>query len=467
MIQAISLSQLASAVNGQAVGENIEFSSVAIDTRALNEGDLYIALKGERFDGHQFIQEAIEKGCSGFLINSKFEISDSILDKMPHIVVDNTLKALGECARINRENFKGRVVGLTGSSGKTSTKNMLQCILSEKGSTYATHGNFNNEIGVPLTLLNIERNHQYAVVEMGARKQGDIEYLVDFVQPDVAILLNAGMAHIDTFGSQENIVRTKGEIFTALKSGGLAVVNADDPAQKIWLDSLINKDVLTFSVKREDADLFASNIESNDITSRFILNYRGQSQPIFLPLPGLHNIANSLAASAAAVSLGFDLPTITNGLAKLSASQGRLMTIPCSEKLLVIDDSYNANPSSMKAAIDVLALKQGYKIAVLGEMAELGDFAKNLHLELAEYIAQSKIDKVYIIGSFAAEMAELVGEKAHVAVTKNEVFDSLMNNERIFETDEGTLITTSVLIKGSRSTAMDELVDMIIKKAAH
>lgn len=467
MIEAISLSQLASASNGLLAGKNVEFASVAVDTRTLSNGDLYIALKGDNFDGHQFVKQAIENGCSGIVINKYSDISKSELGSTSYVTVENTLEALGVCAQINREFFKGKVVGLTGSSGKTSTKNMLKSILAEKGSTYATHGNFNNEVGVPLTLLNIDSSHEYAVVEMGARKQGDIEYLLGFVQPDVAILLNAGTAHIDVFGNQENIVLTKGEIFTCLKDKGLAVVNADDPAKQIWLDSLSGKQVLTFSLNKCGADIFATDIEVNDLSSTFTLNYKELSQQVFLPMPGVHNIANSLAASAASIHLGFELSTIANGLAKLNGSSGRLMTIPCSENLVVIDDSYNANPSSMKAAIDVLALKQGFNVAVLGEMAELGDFSKKLHLELAKYVSESAVDKVYLIGAFAKEMAKLIGGKACVADTKAAVLDSLSTNEKIFEIDGDAFVTTNVLIKGSRSTAMDELVDMIVKKAAH
>ena len=467
MIQNISLSQLANASKGELYGENIEFSSISIDTRTLKEGDLYVSLKGERFDGHQFIEQALEKGCSGLLINNEFKSSISDLGKVPHVSVENTLHALGCCAQINRQNFKGSIVGLTGSSGKTSTKNMLESILAEKGPTYATKGNFNNEIGVPLTLLNIESNHRYAVVEMGARKKGDIKYLVNLVQPDVAILLNAGTAHIDIFGSKENIVRAKGEIFTSLKQDGLAVVNADDSAKQVWLDSLTNKEVLTFSIEDKSADLFATNIRINDLSSKFLLNYQGKCEEVFLPVPGLHNISNSLAACAAAIHLGFSLSNLSAGLAKLNASDGRLMTITCSDTLVVIDDTYNANLSSMKAAMDVLALKQGFNVAVLGEMAELGDFSKKLHLDLATYISVRDIDKVYLIGPFASEMAKLIGSRASVAESKKEILDLLEKNEEVFETTKHELITTNVLIKGSRSTAMDELVDMIVKKAAH
>jgi UDP-N-acetylmuramoyl-tripeptide--D-alanyl-D-alanine ligase len=467
MIQPISLYQLADVSKGASMGENIEFSSVAIDTRTLNQGDLYIALKGEYFDGHQFIGKAVTKGCCGFVINNDADYIDEELEMTPYVTVDNTLKVLGDCSRINRENFQGKVIGLTGSSGKTSTKNMLESILTEVGSTCATQGNFNNEVGVPLTLLSINEKHKFAVVEMGARKKGDIKYLNDFVQPDVAILLNAGTAHIDIFGSQEAIVLTKGEIFSSLKIGGRAVVNIDDPAHQIWLDSLEGKDILTFSMDIKTANIYASNIESNDISTNFILNFMGNSQQVFLPVPGLHNVANSLAAFAAAIHLGFDLATIANGLSKLNASNGRLMTIPCSELLVVIDDSYNANPNSMCAAIDVLSLKQGFKIAVLGEMAELGDFSKKLHVELANYVAHSNVDKVYLIGTFSVEMAEIIGERAQAARTKSEVFESLKNKEEIFKTDVNRLVATSILIKGSRSTKMDELVEMIVKEATH
>lgn len=467
MIQPISLNQLTEASNGILKGENIEFSSVAIDTRTLKKGDLYIALKGDRFDGHEFIGKALESDCSGVVANNDTDFSNIKFGVTPCVSVNSTLKALGDCSRINRDNFKGKVIGLTGSSGKTSTKNMLECILTEVGSTCATQGNFNNEIGVPLTLLSINENHKFAVVEMGARNKGDIKYLNEFVQPDVAILLNAGTAHIDIFGSQENIIITKGEIFSSLKSDGLAVVNIDDPAHQIWLHSLEGKNVLTFSLSQQAANVYASKIEQKDLSTNFILNFKGVTQEVFLPAPGLHNVANSLAASAAAIHLGFDLKTIASGLAKLSASSGRLMTITCSEKLIVIDDSYNANPNSMRAAIDVLSLRPGFKVAVLGEMVELGDFSKKLHLELAEYVKQSKVDKVYLIGPFAFEMAELIGETAQVALTKNDVFECLKNNEEIFKTDKDKLEATSVLIKGSRSTAMDELVNMIVKKAAH
>lgn len=468
MISAINLSELEQATKGDLIGGDIVFSSVAIDTRTLATGDIYIALKGEQFDGHQFIPQAVEKGCSAVVLND-VQLADSYVDNaaLPCLIVENTLRALGECGRINRERFKGPVVGLTGSSGKTSTKNMLECILLEKGATCATQGNFNNEVGVPLTLLSINDQHQFAVVEMGARKLGDIQYLSGFVQPDVAILLNAGTAHIDIFGSQENIVKGKGEIFTALKAGAAAVVNYDDPARDFWLSTLNDKATLTFSLNDPAADVFASQIVCEDAGCRFNLHYLENEQHIQLHVPGQHNILNSLAASAAAIHLGFELSTIASGLSKLNSVAGRLMSIPCSGQLMIIDDSYNANPASMKAALDVLALRPGFKVAVLGKMAELGDFSRKLHLELAKYITTCAVDRVYLIGEHADEMAEIIGDRAIPAESKTEILESLERLDHVFDADEqfNELVNTSILIKGSRSAAMDELVHMIIKRA--
>lgn len=468
MIESIYLSELGLATQGVLSGEDIAFSSVAIDTRTLTQGDLYIALKGEQFDGHQFVAQAVKKGCSSLVVSDESLVRVQTDEpKTPCLIVNNTLSALGECSRINRERFSGPVIGLTGSSGKTSTKNMLESILLEQGATCATQGNFNNEVGVPLTLLSINDQHKFAVVEMGARKLGDIMYLSKLVQPDVAILLNAGTAHIDIFGSQENIAKAKGEIFNELKPGSAAVVNFDDPANEAWLDSLEGKSILTFSLNNANADIFASEIRCDDTSCRFNLNYSGSKQAINLPVPGQHNILNSLASSAAAIHLGFDLSVIATGLEKLSAVSGRLMSIPCSERLVIIDDSYNANPASMKAALDVLALRTGFKVAVLGEMAELGDFSRKLHLELAKYIAASMVDRVYLIGAYAKEMAEVIGLKAIAAESKSAILESLEQCDHIFDVHEqyNELVTTSILIKGSRSTAMDELVDMIIKRA--
>ncbi|MFV1871752.1 MAG: UDP-N-acetylmuramoyl-tripeptide--D-alanyl-D-alanine ligase [Oleiphilus sp.] len=467
MMQSISLSQLAKQTSGDLIGPDAEFSSISIDSRTVAPSDLFIAIKGDRFDGHEFIETVEKSGCSLFVVSSDSEKMKKKLSRVSYLRVENTLLALGECGRINRENFQGKVVGLTGSTGKTSTKNMLEAILSEKGATCATQGNFNNEIGVPLTLLKINTSHQYAVVEMGARKIGDIAYLTQLVQPDVSILLNAGTAHIDIFGSQENIVKGKGEIFGALRPNGHAVVNLDDPAHLVWLEALQEKSVFSFSLTNKKADVFASEIVCQEQFTTYILNYGGSKQEIRLPIPGEHNVANSLAAAAAALALGFDIKMIAKGLAGLAQSEGRLMTIPCSESLELIDDSYNANPTSMKAAIDVLSLKNGCKIAVLGEMGELGDFAQKLHIDVARHIANSHVDTVYLIGPYASDMKKEIGERAVVASSKQEILEYLDKNDDIFSTNSRPLSEISVLVKGSRSTAMDELVNMIIKKAAH
>jgi UDP-N-acetylmuramoyl-tripeptide--D-alanyl-D-alanine ligase len=467
MIGAISLSELAAETGANMQGKDLAFSSVSIDTRTLSQGDLYIALKGEHFDGHLFVKQAIEKGSAAVVVAAnRVDAIAADLEGSSCLIVDETLKALGICARINRKRFSGPVIGLTGSSGKTSTKNMLECILKERGETCATQANFNNEIGVPLTLLSINDSHQFAVVEMGARRIGDIRYLSTLVQADVAILLNAGTAHIDIFGSRENIAKAKGEIFTELRSGAAAVVNYDDGARVDWLTSLTGKAVLTFSLINSQADVYASDILSDAASSEYFIHYRGFKQHVRLPVPGQHNIQNSLAATAAALHLGFSLVEIARGLEKLNAVAGRLMTIPCSESLELIDDSYNANPASMKAAIDVLALKPGFKVAVLGEMGELGDFSRKLHLELAKYVAESTVDRVYLISPYAQEMADIIGIKAIAAASKSEILECLAQLDHVFDqhNDYNELSKTSILVKGSRFTAMDELLDMIIRR---
>jgi len=459
MIDSIALSELAGKAHGVLRGESVDFSKVSIDTRTLKEGDLFIAIKGESFDGHQFISKALQSGCCAVVLNSAIAANNSDAfgqnSTESVLIVEDTQAALAGVAELNRDAFQGPVIGLTGSSGKTSTKNMLSAILSESGETCATQGNFNNEIGVPLTLLNIEKKHDYAVVEMGARAPGDIRYLADFVKPDVAILLNAGFAHIDIFGSYDQIVATKGEIFDCLEDTGVGIINLDDPAFDVWISSLEGKKVISFSVVSSNADVYASDINCGREYSEYQLHYQGEVEVITLPVPGEHNISNSLAAAAAALSVGINLHQIGKGLSKLESVSGRLKMIRISPNLALIDDSYNANPASMKASLDVLCLQNGHKVAVLGEMAELGDYSRSQHLELAEYAKNTSVDSFYLIGPHAEEMASHIGNRAICAESKQGILDSLIESGSAEEI---------VLIKGSRSARMDELVDMIQRR---
>lgn len=453
MINDISLSRLANLIPGVLKGKDHSCRSISIDTRSLSKGDVYLAIKGEHFDGHAFVEDAVQKGCGGLIVE---QCADEVNPSVSTLIVDDTVEALNALALWNRQQFKGGLVGLTGSSGKTSTKNMLAAILSEKASTSATKGNFNNEIGVPLTLLDIAKEDQFAVVEMGARKPGDIAYLSEIARPDIAVVLNAGQAHIEIFGSYDAIVSTKGEIYDGLGADGIGLINLDDPAHPVWMNKLRGKQVLSFSSQNAQADVYASALKCDAQGSCFNLSYEGASVKVSLPMPGLHHVQNSLAAAAAAIALGLSLEEIAHGLAAVKSSQGRMDRIELAG-LSLLDDSYNANPASVKAALNVLAMQDGYRIAVLGEMAELGREAEALHVDVAAHARDCNIERVLLLGPYAPQMAECIGGRSEVFQTKDALVESIFANEHQDKI---------ILVKGSRSAAMDEVVTML-KRRAH
>lgn len=454
MIKPLMLSKIAVATSGELIGEDKPIQSVSIDTRSINAGELFVALKGEHFDGHGYVTKAESAGCSAMVVETAQNVA------CPQVMVTDTREALGKIAGLNRDNFSGKLVGITGSSGKTTAKNMLASILAQAGNAYATKGNFNNEVGVPLTLLALAPEHEYAVVEMGARQVGDIAYLGSFVRPDVAVLLNVGDAHIDVFGSYDNIVSAKSEIFNSVGENGVVVFNADDPAAEKWQEMTAHQNTLRFSASGNEADVWAEVVEYQQDYCRFMLctTKSGTNNTdridITLPMPGHHNVLNSLAAAAAAIAVGLSLVQIKSGLENSANDSGRLHAIDLSNGTRVIDDSYNANPSSMKAALDVLALYEGKTCAVLGEMAELGDFAERLHLQVAEHAKQSKVERVLLVGPYAKQMAEVLGERAQAFDNKQELLKTLQASLTGKET---------VLIKGSRCAAMDEIVTQLME----
>jgi UDP-N-acetylmuramoyl-tripeptide--D-alanyl-D-alanine ligase len=446
MIKPLLMSDIASVTGGELSGRDIPVHGVSIDTRTIQAGDLFVAIKGESFDGHDYISMAIEKGCAGVVVES------GDVSEVPAVLVENTRLSLAQIAGMNRQNFAGKLVGITGSSGKTTAKNLLASIFSQAGRTMATKGNFNNEIGVPLTLLTLQQDHEFAVVEMGARRVGDIDYLGSFVRPDVAILLNVGDAHIDVFGSYENIVTAKSEIFNNLAENGAVVFNADDPAAQAWVEMTSDQRTIRFSAGDNDAEVWADVIEYKQDYSRFNLCVEGESTPITLPMPGHHNILNALAASAAAIAVGLTLEQIKYGLESAANDDGRLHAIDLPNGTRVIDDSYNANPASMKAALDVVNLYEGTKIAIVGEMAELGDFSERLHIQVADYGRSTEINQFLLVGPYAEGMARVLGERARVFPDKQALIEYLGPMVKGNET---------ILVKGSRCAAMDEIVDWL------
>jgi len=443
MIQPLSLARIQERTGGRLHGESVLIDSVSIDSRDDQIGDLFVAIRGDHFDGHDFIESAVKRGCKAVILE-KGESMD-----VPHLCVRDSSLALGKVAQLNREAFSGSVIGITGSSGKTTTKAILAELLSQQALTCATTGNQNNEIGVPLTLLRLNSDYQFAVIEMGARRRGDIAYLGQFVQPDIAILLNVGNAHIEVFGSYENTVSAKGEIYQSLKPEGLAVLNVDDPASRQWEKLLANRAVARISASGRAADYWAENIDCQSDGTAFDLCTPEVRHSLFIPLPGEHNVANTLAAIAAAIHLGLSLDQIEAGLRSIPCSDGRMQKVAGVEGSLLLDDTYNANPVSVKAALDVLMLHAGKRIAVLGEMAELGDESETRHREIAEYIKTLNLDGSYFVGSHSQMMADVVGGSAHAYETNALLVSALRKSLGGQET---------ILVKGSRVARMEEIV---------
>ena len=444
MIEPMALSTIANVCRGRLQGADVSISSVVIDSRLVTLGSLFVALRGEHVDGHKYISAAANNGAVAALVN----MPD---DRLPFVEVNDSYAAIGAIARENRSRFDGAVVALTGSSGKTSTKEILAALLATRGSVLATEGNYNNELGVPLTLLRVNARHDYAVVEMGAAKAGDIRYLCDFARPDIAILTNAQPAHIQGFGSLDGVANTKGEIFESLPSEGLAVINADDPYCSRWQEMAAHCRQVTFSVDAASADVFASDIQLEAGSSRFTLHCPAGIVAVALPLPGRHMVANALAATAAALELGVELETLAEGFCQVHNASGRLSRETIGGVTL-IDDSYNANPGSVRAAIDVLATEKGSRALVLGTMAELGDNAAAQHCRIAEYAAGAGIERFVVVGEYASAMAEAFGEGARIYADNSALLSVI---------DKEIQGIDAVLIKGSRSAAMEAVVQVL------
>ncbi len=364
----LSNTQTVAQVLQTSIDKNINFKGVFTDTRAPLKGGLFVALSGANFNGHDYIDQAEKMGAVAILASAK------INSHLPVIYVEDTTLALGKIAHFHRQQSQAKVVAITGSNGKTTTKNILKNILTLNAPTLATKGNLNNHLGVPMTLLELHTKHQYAVIEMGANHVGEITYLRNIANPDIAVVTNTLDAHIGEFGGFDNLVHAKGEIYTENSKN---IVNTK---------TLFEGDV-SFGKK---GDIFASNVLNN----RFDLNIFDEKITVTLPLLGQHNIDNALAASACAYALDIDINTIKQGLENTRAEKGRLNLIKKGTRV-IIDDSYNANPSSTKYALEVLNNFTGKKIAILGQMAELGNQSKHYHSEVGQFAKSLEIDSIY------------------------------------------------------------------------
>ncbi|HMT91833.1 UDP-N-acetylmuramoyl-tripeptide--D-alanyl-D-alanine ligase [uncultured Thiothrix sp.] len=425
--------------------QQLPIERVERDSRAVQTGDLFLALKGERFDAHDFVPQVAGKASAAL-------VAHPLDAAIPQLVVPDVRLALGQLAKAWREQFKYPVIGLTGSNGKTTLKEMLTAILSQQGQTLATIGNLNNDIGVPLTLLRLRTADQFAVIEMGANHFGEIDYLTHLALPNVAILNNAGAAHLEGFGDIAGVARAKGEIFAGLAAGGIAVINADDTYAGYWRELNQGRPLLSFGFS-QDADLRGELSADN----QFIIHKGADSVSVRLKLLGKHNQLNALAAAAGATALGFSLATIKQGLESLQPVKGRLNPKQGRHGVWVIDDTYNANPSSTAAAIAVLAEQQGRKILVLGDMGELGNTGEQLHFELGQLAKLAGIDELYSLGRLSAAASQAFGTGAQAFQDLADLLAALTPK---------LTPSTQVLVKGSRSARMERVVEALVEQGA-
>lgn len=452
------LSEAASAIKAKLIGADAMFASVGADSRNIRQDQLFVALKGENFDGHSFANQAIAEGAAGVLV------ADGTLSVEPALVVQDTYKGLGELAAYWRGKFTMPLAAITGSNGKTTVKEMLASILraatKNPDQVLATEGNLNNHIGLPLTLLKLRPQHRYAVAEMGMNHSGEISYLSKIGKPTVALINNAGSAHVGELGSFEAIAKAKGEIFDGLAAEGIAVINADDNFAPLWKTLAAGHKTITFGLKNK-ADVSATYQLQANASFLDIATPQGAIRAHLLT-PGLHNVLNALAATAAAQAMGAPLAAIAIGLESYAGVKGRLQPLAGLNGALVIDDSYNANPMSMKAAIDVLMAKPGKKILVLGDMGELGENAAELHAEIGAYAQAAGVDALLTLGNLSESMTKVFDAEKDTRA-KHYLSVSTLTADLIKQMQPDT----TVLVKGSRFMAMERVVNEITNKADH
>ena len=447
MMRAMSLTELQSPLAASLIGEDRTIRRVCTDSRALGAGDLFVALCGERFDGHNYLPQAIAAGAAAALVSQPLDAD------LPQLQVADTQEALGRLGAFNRTLYAGPLVAITGSSGKTTAKNLVQSVLSRRGCTLATQGNFNNEIGVPLTLLRLEPATDYAVVEMGAAKGGDIAWLCELGRPTVALLLNAMPAHLQGFGDLDAVAAAKGEIFDGLGAGDVAVINADQAWAGQWRERAGAATVLDFGLERPAA-ITAGEIRSRGLEGvSFTARTPAGDTPVDLALPGRHNVANALAALAVGLACDLSLAEIREGLEASRPVPGRLVSAVAGCGATVIDDCYNANPGSVQAAIDILAGCGGRRSLLLGAMKELGDESEVRHRKVGEYARNAGIDRLWGVGPELEITVNAFGAGGRLFEDREALVNALPDE---FGYDD------TVLVKGSRGAAMELVLQALI-----
>ena len=439
---------------------------VSTDSRTIESGHVFVALKGDNFDGTKFVAQVAEKGAIAAVVETKQDVD------IPQFVVSDTLRAYGRIASQVAMESKVKTIAVTGSSGKSTVKEMCAAILQQRGKVIATEGNFNNEIGVPHTLMRFEPSYDYAVVELGANHVGEIAYTQSLTKPDVAILNNVAEAHLEGFGGIQGVVKAKGEIFQGLQAKGAetrngivntAIVNGDSEYKEAWLPSLAQVNTLQFTLDERLAGqagyLVATQVSQDQLgCPSFTLVHGEQKVQIKVSIPGQHNVANALAASAACLAIGAEFADIQAGLANMQAVKGRVNLHKVTEQLTFIDDTYNANVGSIKAATKLLSGYQGSRVLVLGDMAELGSESEFFHRQVGEYAKSEGIDYLYACGQYSAFTCEAFGAQAQHFAEQAQLtaaLSSLIKNSQTL---------TTLLFKGSRSSKMENVFQALFEQ---
>jgi UDP-N-acetylmuramoyl-tripeptide--D-alanyl-D-alanine ligase len=448
------LTEVAAATGGRLAGADAAFAGESIDSRTLKPGELFFALRGEHSDGHAFIATAAGRGAAGAVVEKPAAAP------IPQVVVKDAVAALAALAQAWRERSGATVIGVGGSNGKTTTKELLASILAGAGSTLATRGNLNNHLGVPLTLLRLEPGHRFAAIEMGANHPGEIAALASLARPAIALVTNAGDEHLEGFGDLTGVARAEGEMFAALTDTGIAVINADDPFHGLWQELARGARQVRFGIDAA-CDVRATGlqgrIESGAFVTAFTLVIGGEKARVRLNLAGRHNVMNALGAAAAAHAAGVSLPLIVAGLERVNPVNGRLQLKAGPHGSWLIDDSYNANPSSVRAGIDVLCSLPGEHWLVLGEMAELGSHTEASHTGIGDYARRAGVTRLYAIGAAARFAVAAFGARGNWFEDAGSMADAV---------GAGLDTGVTVLIKGSRVNRLERVVDRLLQPLA-
>jgi UDP-N-acetylmuramoyl-tripeptide--D-alanyl-D-alanine ligase len=452
----LSLTEIAQAIQGQLIGLDSTVNAISTDSRVLNTGDVFLALKGPNFDGHKFVAQASKLGCSAVVVQQQ---SDDI--NIAQIVVEDSHKALGQIAAYVKSKVNPKTVAITGSSGKTTVKEMVAAILGRLGNVLATQGNFNNDIGVPLTLLRLEQKHDFAVVELGANHIGEIAYTSGLVKPDVALINNIAAAHLEGFGDLCGVARAKGEIFQGLIANGVAVYQKGSRWAHKWQWRLADKQVRYFS-SQEATDCYSHKevLDDNGCASFKLNTYKGSTY-IELTVPGQHNVDNAVAAATIALEFGASLDDIRLGLAEMAPVKGRLNLHQLDNNTKLIDDTYNANVESINAASDLLASYPGRTVLILGDMGELGSDARRYHQEVGEHAKEQGVDDLLTLGVLSQSTSDAFYQGEDSSTQHFSTRGKLLSRLKQLLRSEEQQIT--ILVKGSRSAHMEYVVADIIQ----